>query len=97
MQFYVTQHLTKLHQSSVHHLHMACFHEEPVDFTGYRVITCELDAFSVLGNRQKSSLSETERAQIVVLSQEGYSKRKISAKMRCNKTAVQTSLKNFNN
>ena len=46
---------------------------------------------------KKSSLSETKRAQIVVLSEEGYSEREISAKMQCSKTAVHTALKNFNN
>ena len=46
---------------------------------------------------KKSSLSETKRAQIVVLSEEGYSEREISAKMQCSKTAVHTALENFNN
>jgi len=40
---------------------------------------------------KKLSISETERAQIVVSSKEGYSEREVSAK-----TAVHTTIANFN-
>ena len=33
----------------------------------------------------------------MVLSKEGYSKREISAKIRCSKSAVHTAISNFNN
>ena len=50
-----------------------------------------------------SSLSKTKTSQIVILSKEGYLEPKksasarISAKIRCSKTAVHTAIANFNN
>ena len=46
---------------------------------------------------KKSSLFETKRSQIVVFTKEGYSERKISAKIGCSKTAVHLAIANFYN
>ena len=76
---------------------MACFHEEPIDFTSYSVITCVLTVFSVLENRQKVFYFDTKRTQIVVLSEERYFEQEIRAKMHCSKSAAHTALEIFNN
>ena len=44
---------------------------------------------------KKASLLATQRAQITVLWQEGYSERIIASKLQCSKTAVHTAKVNF--
>ena len=46
---------------------------------------------------KKSSLFETKKAQIVVLSQKGYSEREVGAAMRNSQTAMHTVLESFFN
>ena len=46
---------------------------------------------------RKSSLTETQRARIVLLNQEGYSERQISKGEKCSKTAVHNALAIFKN
>ena len=53
--------------------------------------------FQILKMGKKSSISETKRSQIVVLSKKCHSEREISAKIRRSKTAVHTAIANFNN
>ena len=44
---------------------------------------------------RKASLSDVQRARIVTLDEEGHSERKIAVKMVCSKTAVHTTINNF--
>ena len=44
---------------------------------------------------RKASLSDVQRARIVTLHEEGYSERKIAVKMAYSKTAVHTTINNF--
>ena len=44
---------------------------------------------------RKASLTEVQRAQIVLLHDEGYSERQIALKMRCSKTAVNNAIRKF--
>ena len=44
---------------------------------------------------KKASLSETKRAQIVILDKEGFSQRKIYKEVFCNKTAVYQAMLHF--
>ena len=44
---------------------------------------------------RKASLSDVQRARIVTLREEGHSERKIAVKMACSKTAVHTTINNF--
>ena len=44
---------------------------------------------------KRSHLTETQRAQIVVLQQEGYSERQIGARTSCSKNAVHNALEKF--
>ena len=44
---------------------------------------------------RKASLSEFQRARIVTLHEEGYSERKIAGMIACSKTAVNTTINNF--
>ena len=44
---------------------------------------------------KKASILATQRAQITVLWQEGYSERMIASKLHCSKTAVHTAKVNF--
>ena len=46
---------------------------------------------------RKSSLTEVQRARIVLLNQEGYSERQISKAEKCSKTAVHNALAKFRN
>ena len=46
---------------------------------------------------RKSSLTEVQRARIVLLNQEGYSERQISKAEKCSKTAVRNALAKFKN
>ena len=46
---------------------------------------------------RKSSLTEVQRARIVLLNQEGYSERQISKAEKCSKTAVHNALAKFKN
>ena len=44
---------------------------------------------------EKASLSATQRVQIILLWQEGYSERMIASKQHCSKTALYTAKVNF--
>ena len=44
---------------------------------------------------RKTSLSDVQRARIVTLHEEGHSERKMAVKMSCSKTAVHTTINNF--
>ena len=44
---------------------------------------------------RKASLSDVQRARIVTLHEEGHSERKMAVKMACSKTAVHTTINNF--
>ena len=46
---------------------------------------------------RKSSLTEVQRARIVLLNQEGYSERQINKAEKCSKTAVHNALAKFKN
>ena len=46
---------------------------------------------------RKSSLTEVQRARIVLLNQKGYSERQISKAEKCSKTAVHNALAKFKN
>ena len=56
---------------------------------------CKL-LFHILKIDKNPSLFESKKVQIVVLSEEGYSAREISAKIRCSKTVMHTAFANFN-
>ena len=44
---------------------------------------------------RKASLSDIQRARVVILHEEGYSERKIAVQMACSKTAVHSTINNF--
>ena len=45
--------------------------------------------------RKKATLSQAQRAQIVLLHDEGYSERQISLRMSCSKAAVNIAMRKF--
>ena len=49
----------------------------------------------ILAMGQKSSLSPTKRAKILTLREEGYTKRAISAQLKCSKNAVHNAIVKF--
>ena len=66
------------------------------DSRGKVVAVSELYIYSLEMGR-KASLSEAQRAQIVLLHDEGYSERQISLRMGCSKTAVNNAIRKFEN